>query len=444
MKHLITSVDKNSPADALGIRPGDYLVSLCGTDVIDVIDYEQLTCTDKITCVFESDGELHEGIVDKDEYEPFGLGFESSLMSPVRQCKNHCIFCFIDQMHTGGRKTLHFKDDDWRLSLIMGNYVTLTNVDDAEFERIIARRVSPLYISVHATDGEVRKKMMRNPTAVRIRERLSRLRDERLKFHCQIVLCPGINDGEVLKETLSDLYSYAPYAQSVAVVPVGLTKYREGLFPLRTMTRDEARETIAFIEEMQKKCLAEQGTRFVFPSDEMYIEADLPLPAEETYEDYPQIENGVGLLRKFEYEFLSGVDDLADEIRNAMQGRHVRVDGVTGVSAYPFLQNTFDALKEFGIELILHPIENDFFGHTITVSGLVTAGDIINQLAGQKSELLLLPHTMVRENTIVMLDGKTVEEISQSLHCRAHVCPCYDGGEFIEEMLRIISEELLK
>ena len=444
MKHLITAVDKYSPAEALGIKPGDYLVSLCGMDVVDVIDYEQLTCTDKLTCVFEHNGEQTECEIEKDLYEPLGLGFESSLMSPIRQCKNHCIFCFIDQMHTGGRKTLHFKDDDWRLSLIMGNYVTLTNVDDTEFERIIQRRVSPLYISVHSTDGEIRKLMMRNPTAVRIKERLARLKAENLSFHSQIVLCPGINDGEALRSTLEDLYSYSPAAKSVAVVPVGLTKFRDGLYPLRTMTKDEAVITIGMIEEMQKRCLQESGTRFVFPSDEMYIIADLPLPRDEEYEDYPQIENGVGLLRRFEYEIMSGIYDFEDEIIRTMQGRHVHIHGVSGVSAHAFVQDVLGRLGKYGIDIELHPIENDFFGRTVTVSGLVTAGDIIKQLDGIPIELLLLPHTMVRENTIVMLDSKTVDDISAALGCKARIMPCYDGGDFMERLLEIISEELLK
>lgn len=234
MKHRITAIDMDSIAEELGVEPGWSLVSVDGEAVLDVIDYEQLTTKETLELCFEtSDGESVYADVEKELYEPLGLNFESGLMSPIKSCKNHCVFCFIDQMPKGVRSTLHVKDDDWRLSLIMGNYVTLTNIDDAEFTRILKRRVSPLYISVHATDGEVRKAMMRNPTAVRLMERLGRLKREGMQFHAQIVLCPGLNDGEILTNTLRDLFSLAPAAQSVAVVPVGLTKHRDGLTPLR-------------------------------------------------------------------------------------------------------------------------------------------------------------------------------------------------------------------
>ena len=443
MKHLIISVEKGSPAYRAGMRQGDFLVTLCGTDVCDVIDYEQLSCTETLDVTYERDGILHDVVIEKDEYEPLGLEFESSLMSPIRQCKNHCIFCFIDQMHTGGRKTLHFKDDDWRLSLIMGNYVTLTNVDDAEFERIIKRRVSPLYISVHATDGEVRKLMMRNPTAVRIKERLQRLHDENLKFHCQIVLCPNINDKDILRQTIEDLYSYTPAAQSVAVVPVGLTKFREGLYPLRCLTKEEANDTIDMIEAYQKRFLDECGSRFVFASDEMYIMAGRELPPEEAFEDYPQIENGVGLLRKFEYELCEELSYAEDDIKALMQGRTVRIDGVTGMSAYGFLCKLFEKLKKYGIEIVLHPIRNDFFGSTITVAGLLTATDIMAQMKDESIGCLIMPHNMVRENTTVFLDGKSVDDIKEKLNCRAHILHSYDGAVFLHELTDIIGEGLL-
>ena len=249
MRHLITAVDPDSIAEELGIEPGWSLASIDGEEILDVIDYEQLTTKEALELCFETpEGESVYADVEKELYEPLGLNFESGLMSPIKSCKNHCVFCFIDQMPKGVRDTLHVKDDDWRLSLIMGNYVTLTNIDDAEFARILKRRVSPLYISVHATDGEIRKAMMRNPTAVRIMERLSRLKEEGMQFHAQIVACPGLNDGEVLSQTLSDLLKLAPAAQSVAVVPVGLTRYREKLYPLRTLTREEARDVILRVE----------------------------------------------------------------------------------------------------------------------------------------------------------------------------------------------------
>lgn len=437
MKHLIKSVDKGSPAEEAGIHEGAYLLKIDGSEVVDVIDYEQLTCTDRLLAEFElEDGSVLEADIEKDMYAPLGLNFESALMSAVRQCKNHCIFCFIDQMHTGGRKTLHFKDDDWRLSLIMGNYVTLTNVDDEEFERIIKRRVSPLYISVHATDGEIRKRMMRNPTADIIMQRLSRLKEEKLRFHAQIVLCPEINDGEVLKKTVEDLYSLYPAAESVAVVPVGLTKHREGLYPLRCLTRDEAREVIVMTEKLQERFFAESGTRFVFCSDEMYVYAKMPLPAEECFEDYPQIENGVGLLRKFEYEFINELEDMSEKLRKKLLGKKIHLHGATGVSAYSFLQCLFDKLERYNIKIELHPIRNDFFGETVTVAGLTCAQDIAAQLVGKGIKQLIIPATMLRENDDVFLDGVRVHELEKELDCEIIALPCYDGGVFLKTLVK--------
>lgn len=440
MKQRITAVCKGSPAENAGIRAGDALISIDGNDIIDIVDYEQLTCCEHMEVVLEHEnGEIINICIDKDLYEPFGLDFESSLMSPVRQCKNHCIFCFIDQLRPEERKTLHFKDDDWRLSLIMGNYVTLTNVDEAEFERIIARRVAPLYISVHATDGEIRKRMMRNPTADLIMQRLTRLRDEKLSFHAQIVLCPEINDGEVLEKTIRDLYSLTPYAKSVAVVPVGLTKHRKGLYPLRKLTREECIKTIDMVEAMQEEFLKESGTRFVFAADEMYTYSNHPLPDEECYEDYPQIENGVGLLRKFESELEYELDYMKDDIIKKTHGRQVVLHGATGISAYDFLQNLFDnSLAPLGIKIKLHPIRNDYFGESVTVSGLICACDIIAQLKGSDIKDLVIPHNMLRENDDILLDGMRIADIERELECKVHKLPCYDGGVFLQELVNNI------
>ncbi|MBQ9949524.1 MAG: DUF512 domain-containing protein [Clostridia bacterium] len=444
MKHLIGSVDKGSPADDIKISGGTYLLSINGEEVADIIDYEQLTCEEKLTVVFElPNGEILEEDIEKDMYTPLGLNFESSLMSPMRACKNHCIFCFIDQMPHGGRQTLHFKDDDWRLSLIMGNYVTLTNVDDAEFNRIIRRRVSPLYISVHATDGEVRKCMMRNPTAPLIMERLSKLRDAGLMFHAQVVLCPGINDGAVLEKTIRDLFSLRPAAQSVAVVPVGLTRYREGLYPLRTQTCEEALSTIEVIHKLQDEFLQQDETRFVFAADEMYVKANMPIPPERCYEDYPQIENGVGLLRMFEADFLYALESTHREIRRRLRNKRITVHGVTGESAYPFLSELFKKAADVGIDFVLHPIHNDFFGDTVTVAGLVCAEDIAAQLRGEKVDFLIVPRVMLRENDDVFLDGKSVSELSEMLSCRVYPVDCHNGEDFLYSLTDILEKEIL-
>lgn len=425
--HLITSVERHSPADASGIAGGVYLVSINGEKVFDIIDYEQLTAADALCVIVENEaGERTEFLIEKDVYEPLGLNFESSLMSPVRTCRNRCLFCFIDQMPKGGRETLHFKDDDWRLSLIMGNYVTLTNVSDAEFERILHRRVSPLYISVHATDGEVRKAMMRNPTADKLMPRLKRLREAGLRFHSQIVVCPGFNDGDVLKKSIEALYALSPAAQSVAVVPVGLTRFREGLSPLRRVTREEAVEMIEFIEAFSKKASGETGEGFVYAADELYILAEKALPPYESYDDFPQLENGVGLLRKFEHEFQNALVAMEP----FPMPRHVT--GVSGASAYGFLKPLMGTLKEYGVEFDLRAVRNDYFGESVTVSGLVTAQDIANQLKGAAlGELLVIPDDMLREREDVFLDGKNTTWLENELNVRVLPLCASDGEAFI-------------
>lgn len=436
MKHLITAVDPDSIAEELGIEPGWSLASIDGEEILDVIDYEQLTTKEALELCFETpEGESVYADVEKELYEPLGLNFESGLMSPIKSCKNHCVFCFIDQMPKGVRDTLHVKDDDWRLSLIMGNYVTLTNIDDAEFARILKRRVSPLYISVHATDGEIRKAMMRNPTAVRIMERLSRLKEEGMQFHAQIVACPGLNDGEVLSQTLSDLLALAPAAQSVAVVPVGLTRYREKLYPLRTLTREEARDVIRRVEACNAQAIAKTGCGFAYASDEMYSIADLTLPPFEAYGDFPQIENGVGLLRKFEAEFCEAL------LEQSPRKAPVTVDAATGASAFPFLAPLFKKLEPYGINIVLHRIENTYFGKTVTVSGLMTAGDLAAQLNGKlESQLLLLPDDTLREREDVFLDGERLAGLAQRLGVQIAPLCASDGALFIEELFQLLDE----
>ena len=290
MGHIIKSVPEGSLGAELGLLPGDELLTLNGEPVVDVIDYQALLSTEELALVYRRGGETLEVDCEKEEWEELGVEFADGLLT-TRVCKNHCIFCFIDQMPPNCRPTLYVKDDDWRMSLMMGNFVTLTNVDEEEMRRIVRRRASPLYISVHATDPEVRRRMMRNPHAGRILDQLRTLRDAGLQFHCQIVLCPGENDGDVLEKTLTDLAALRPAAQSVAVVPVGLTGFRQGLYPLRPFTREEADGVLRQISRWQKKCWKEMGTRFVFASDEFYCLAGRSIPAESCYEDFPQIEN---------------------------------------------------------------------------------------------------------------------------------------------------------
>ncbi len=432
MKHRITSTDVRSPAARAGIKQGQFLIGIDESPVWDVIDYEQLTAKEELLLKIETEeGNIKQIRIRKELYEPLGLNFESSLMSPIRQCSNHCIFCFIDQMPHGNRKTLYFKDDDWRLSLIMGNYVTLTNVGEKEFERIISRRVSPLYISVHATNGEVRKQMMRSKNAEQILERLVRLHEEGLRFHCQIVLCPGYNDGAVLEQTLNDLYALMPECRSVAIVPVGLTAHRERLTDIAPVTAEIARTIITQIEAFKRR---HSLSGFAYASDEMYLRAEMELPSYEECGDFEQIENGVGLYRKFEYEFNSALSDLC------VQDRKYEFDSVSGVSIAPLMQKLFDKLLPFNIKINVHPIINDFFGRSITVSGLTTARDIIAQLSSTPgSSALLLPHTMLRENDIVFLDGMTTEALSNEINLPVFKLSADDGFDFIDDLTNIIT-----
>lgn len=425
-KHRILAVDKGSLAEEAGIEAGDFLLSVNGEKIVDIIDYEDLITNEEITVCFEKENSEQriEVIIEKDEFEDLGLNFETSLMSEVRLCKNNCVFCFVDQMPCNTRKTLHVKDDDFRLSLIMGNYITLTNIDDDEFERIIRRHVSPLYISVHATDGEVRKKMMRNPSATKIFERLIRLKEENIKFNCQIVLCPDLNNGDVLRKSLSDFLSLSP--ESVAVVPVGLTKHREGLYPLSKLTKEEASEAIDIIEEFCKKGLN------VYASDEMYLQAERELPPYEYYGEFPQIENGVGLIRMFE-------DGFNYELEYAEKlDKNIEFDAVSGVSAGPILKGLFSKLEKYGIKINTHIVENEFFGKTITVSGLICGCDIVKAYEKglfSNSEKLLIPCSMLKEDdSNSFLDGMTVEELSKIINKKVIPMPASDGAAFIAEL----------
>lgn len=420
----ITFVEHGTPAEKAGVRCGDVLLRINDTAVLDLIDYEALTARRALKLDILRRGEPLSIVLHKGEYEPLGLCFETTLMSRMMTCRNHCVFCFIDQMAKGVRSSLNVKDDDWRMSFIMGNYVTLTNVSDTEFARIIERRVSPLYVSVHATDPEVRIKIMRNPSAGRIMERLTALKDAGLKFHAQIVLCRGLNDGQILMRTLSDLSSLAPACASVAIVPVGVTKYREGLTVLGTFDAIQSRTVIKTVEDLQKTYLERYGTRLVFLSDEWYLQADLPLPKPETYEEYEQIENGVGLLRMFEEDFHFALEEREKRVRS----RCFSIAG--GTAAYPFFKDLYRELEPYGIKADLHPIPNRWFGGNVHVAGLVTGSDLKTELSGKDlSDPLLIPKNMLRETEDVFLDGMTLRDVEAALGVRIRTFA--DGTELI-------------
>ena len=427
----ITRVEAGSPAAREGLRAGDWLLSVNGEPVKDLIDYEALTVRSRLVVEVERDGEKLRYLVRKKVGEPLGLCFETTLMDRMQTCKNRCLFCFVDQMPKGIRSSLNVKDDDWRLSFIMGNYVTLTNVSEAEFQRILKRRVSPLYVSVHATDPALRVKLMANPTAGRIMERLTALKEAGITFHTQIVLCPGLNDGAALEKTLADLASLYPCCASVAAVPVGLTKYREGLYPLRGYTAAEARALIEYGEKKQAEFREKWDDTFFYLSDEWYLTADLPLPDAESYGDFPQIENGVGLLRLFELDFREALAEKGP----LPAPRRITVAG--GVAANPFFRELYKYLEEYNIYADVVPVENRFFGGNVHVAGLVTAGDLLAAFPEPGGSPLLIPQNMLRAKENVFLDGVTLPELEEKMGRR--IVPFFGGRDFIE---RIFGDEL--
>lgn len=410
MKHLITAVEPGSIAEQLGISAGDHLVSINNKTILDWIDYQSLCAEEKLELVTEHEGEELEYSLEKDDYEPLGLRFETMLMSPLRSCVNKCIFCFVDQLPEHVRPTLGIKDDDWRMSLMTGSYVTLTNTNDSELERIIERKASPLYISVHTTEMPLREQMLGQPLAKRLMKQLNRLKEGGIRFHAQAVLCPGINDGAHLERTINDLSALYPACQSLALVPVGLTCHREGLCELHPYTRDEARAVLDIASKARQKLLKKLGTEFVYPSDEFYLIAEKRLPSDEEYGEYDQIENGVGLLRMFESEFHAAF--IAEQPENVKR-EHVLIP--CGVSAYEFMDNMLRKHFVPGKDVELVRVENTFFGETVTVTGLLTGGDILRALEGKTADRVLITECMLREQENVFLDDMTVEELSGKL-----------------------------
>ena len=405
----IVSVDRKSPFYGQ-VKAGDELVSVNGRKIRDVLDYMYETSSeDEKTSVVVTRNGAELRFEEKCEGD-LGLDFTNFLMDKQHRCKNKCVFCFIDQMPPSMRDTLYFKDDDFRLSLIYGNYVTLTNIDDAELDRICELRVSPLNISVHSTDPEVRYGMLRNPRAKNIMKDLEKLKDAGINLRCQIVLCPGINDGEGLTKTLRDLASLYPAVSSVSVVPVGLTKFREGLAPLVPFTKQTASDALNRINAVGDECLKKYGTRIFYGADEFYLKAEMPLPDVGFYEDLEQYENGVGMISCFRDDF-----DYYSEEKKPNPSK-VKISLVTGVAATDTIADAMKKLREkyTGLDYSLYTVYNDYFGRTITVAGLVTATDIIAQLKGNDlGSYLIVPDVMLRDDTF--LDDLTVSDVEREL-----------------------------
>ena len=418
MAHEIVAVTPHGVAYRRGLRVGDSIIAINGEPILDEIDYQALTNRAKLDIlVRRADGREETVRIIKAKEMGLGLQLADTLACTPYPCKNKCVFCFIDQMPPGMRKTLYVKDDDWRLSLMMGNYITLTNVDEKEFQRILRRKASPLYISVHSTDPDLRVRMMKNPNARFIMDRLHALADAGLHFHCQIVLCPGYNDGGALKKTLADLSALYPAAQSAALVPVGLTKFREGLADVKPFTRESAKAVMDIAYDFQNRLLKEINTRFVFPSDEMVLIAGEKLPTEEEYEGYPQIENGVGLLRKFE----NGLAAAAAENTSLAVSRRVRI--ACGTSIAPVMREWVEKYGPEGVTVAVQPIRNTFFGETVTVTGLITGGDLISQLKDADEDELLICSNTLREEGDLFLDDVSLGEVRAALKPKLTIVP---------------------
>lgn len=413
----ILSVAPSSPAFRAGIRPGESIISINDEKIIDEIDYQDLIQHAHLEMdICGIDGKIRRISIAKSSWESLGICLDETTAMKPRHCRNHCVFCFVDQMPPGMRKSLYVKDDDWRLSLMMGNFVTLTNVDDEEFARILRRKASPLYISVHATDGIIRNKMLRNPNADKILDRLTALKNHGLQFHAQIVLCPGINDGIVLEKTLSDLSRLYPSALSVAIVPLGITRFREKLPSLPTVHPEMARNLICMIQNYQDRYLHELGTRFVYLSDEFYCLCGLEPPEEDCYEGFPQIENGVGLIRQFEEECA----DAYRELKQLPEGRRLqhsagRIVIPTGVSVKPHIEKLCRMYAPDSVQINVIPVLNTFFGTSITVTGLIVGQDLIRTLKDKEFDLVLISESMLRENTNRFLDDITLNEVQEAI-----------------------------
>lgn len=434
MRHQITAVDRASVAQRHGVAPGDILLAIDNQPVIDEIDYQALIANSTLTLALENaQGEAKTVLIHKAEGEPLGLHFGESMTLSPRTCRNQCVFCFIDQMPGNLRPTLYVKDDDWRYSLMMGNFVTLTNVDDGELDRIIRRHASPLYISVHATNPALRCRMMNNRFAGNIMERLQRLKAAGIRFHCQIVVCPGYNDGDELLRTLTDLRSLAPAAQTAALVPVGLTKCREGLAHLTPFTRETASALLDLIAPFQQQSRDALGTTFAFPSDEFFCLSGRPIPSEGWYEDFPQIENGVGLLRRLELE-MEEAAEFDDEPSVPAARRYVLP---TGVSAAPHLRRLIDRFAPKGTDVRVIPVTNYFFGETVTVTGLLTGSDLLRALTPEicaGAEEILLCSVTLRHERDLFLDDMSFHDFCARAPLPVRLTDC--DGQSLYDALR--------
>lgn len=431
-KILIKDILPDSIAEEMEIEPGDYLLSINETEIKDILDYKfQIFDEDILVCIEKADGEVWDLEIEKEENEDLGLVFEEQLIDKPRSCANKCIFCFMDQLPPKVRETLIFKDDDFRLSFMTGNYVTFTNSGYKDLDRIIQYHLSPINVSVHATDAEVRKMMLNNKNAGMILDYIKYLTDHEIQVNAQIVLCPGINDGEILDKTIKELSVFYPNLLSIAIVPVGLTKHRKGLYELKGFTPETASKLIDQVEAWQDKFYEEYGDNLVFCADEFYVKADRGIPDCTRYGNFEQLEDGIGLLAYFTLEFNKAL--LKYEPRKIEK----TVSIATGKSAYKFIREKADILESTfeGLKINVYAIENQFFGPEITVTGLITGSDLISGLADRElGDYLVIDRKMLKDDADIFLDNVTLEEVKKALDIKIVKSGSF-GKEFIKAII---------
>lgn len=437
-QHIIKTVLPGSIAEELEIEPGDKILAIDNTEIEDVFDYQFLVQDTYIEVLIEKqDGEQWLLEVDKDMDEDLGIEFENGLMDEYRHCHNKCIFCFIDQMPKGMRETLYFKDDDSRLSFLQGNYVTLTNMSDHDIDRICRYHLSPINISFQTMNPELRCKMLNNRFAGEALKKVDALKEAGIIMNGQIVLCKGVNDGEELIFSLRELMKYIPNLESVSVVPVGLSKYREGLYPLEPFTKEDAVKILEIIHGFQKECYEKYGIHFVHASDEWYILAEQEMPEEERYDGYLQLENGVGMIRLMLNEFAESMAERKKKEGFPNMSIKQELSMATGLLAYPYIKQMTEEIMEAypNVKIHLYAIRNDFFGEHITVSGLLTGQDIRDQLMGKElGERLLLPQNVLRSGEDVFLDDLRLPELEKALQVPINIVKS-SGCDFIDGII---------
>ena len=437
--HIIKSINSGSIAEEMGIEAGDQLLKINDNEIEDIFDYQYLVQDDHLDVLIKkADGEEWLLDIDKDFDEDLGIEFENGLMDDYRSCSNKCIFCFIDQMPKGMRPTLYFKDDDSRLSFLQGNYVTLTNMSDADIDRILKYHLSPINISFQTTNPELRCKMLGNRFAGDALKKVDRLcaEDSGIELNGQIVLCKGVNDGDELERSIRDLTKYLPNLQSVSVVPVGLSKYREGLYPLEPFNAEDAANVIETIESWQKKVYNEYGMHFIHASDEWYFLAGRDFPEAERYDGYLQLENGVGMMRLLIDEFDEAFDDVLDDHAKELKEVKRDISLATGKLVYPCIRDMAKRAMDIcpGLNVKVYEIVNEFFGERITVSGLLTGQDIIKQLKGRElGTMLYLPENLLRSGEDYLLDDVTVSDIERELGISVGIAKC-NGRDLVSEL----------